>query len=179
MHLASLLESSSASLSSIVALKLTNQRSRPFKACLSQETCTSWKVYKDVLIFIRRFISNLAGRCQPFSRLMKKDVLFVMGWSMPQCFWRHKKVFIKSTYPGGACAWEAAHIVHCRSGKFSLSTFGTREWIPERMSTLLPQSNSHRRWVELLPNRKYVPRFGVRHPEAQALHACLHHPPGC
>ncbi|CAL2271126.1 unnamed protein product [Prunus armeniaca] len=29
------------------------------------------------LAFIRRFISNLAGRCQPFSRLMKKDVPFV------------------------------------------------------------------------------------------------------
>ncbi|KAM1237163.1 hypothetical protein ACFX2G_038935 [Malus domestica] len=28
------------------------------------------------LAFIRRFISNLAGRCQPFSRLMKKNVPF-------------------------------------------------------------------------------------------------------
>ncbi|KAM1269164.1 hypothetical protein ACFX2H_001348 [Malus domestica] len=33
--------SSSASLSSIVASKWINQRSRPFKACPSQETCTS------------------------------------------------------------------------------------------------------------------------------------------
>ncbi|KAM1999837.1 hypothetical protein ACFX16_007213 [Malus domestica] len=29
------------------------------------------------LAFIRRFIFNLAGHCQPFSRLMKKDVPFV------------------------------------------------------------------------------------------------------
>ncbi|CAL8989853.1 unnamed protein product [Prunus brigantina] len=29
------------------------------------------------LAYIRRFISNLSGRCQPFSRLMKKDVPFV------------------------------------------------------------------------------------------------------
>ncbi|KAL0361043.1 UNVERIFIED_CONTAM: Transposon Tf2-12 polyprotein [Sesamum radiatum] len=28
------------------------------------------------LAFIRRFISNLAGRCQPFNHLMKKDALF-------------------------------------------------------------------------------------------------------
>ena len=28
------------------------------------------------LAYIRRFISNLAGRCQPFNRLMKKDVHF-------------------------------------------------------------------------------------------------------
>ncbi|CAM8997432.1 unnamed protein product [Rhodiola kirilowii] len=29
------------------------------------------------LAYIRRFISNLAGRCQPFSHLMKKDAPFV------------------------------------------------------------------------------------------------------
>ena len=29
------------------------------------------------IAFIRRFISNLVGRCQPFNRLMKKDVPFV------------------------------------------------------------------------------------------------------
>ncbi|XP_074297817.1 putative mitochondrial protein AtMg00860 [Silene latifolia] len=28
------------------------------------------------LAYIRRFISNLGGRCQPFSHLMKKDALF-------------------------------------------------------------------------------------------------------
>ena len=29
------------------------------------------------LAFIRRFVSNLAGRCQLFNQLMKKDVPFV------------------------------------------------------------------------------------------------------
>ena len=29
------------------------------------------------LAFIRRFISSLAGRCQPFNQLTNKDVLFV------------------------------------------------------------------------------------------------------
>ena len=28
------------------------------------------------LAYIRQFISNLAGRCQPFNRLMKKDMHF-------------------------------------------------------------------------------------------------------
>ncbi|KAL0325151.1 UNVERIFIED_CONTAM: hypothetical protein Sradi_5084400, partial [Sesamum radiatum] len=28
------------------------------------------------LTYLRRFISNIAGGCQPFSHLMKKDVLF-------------------------------------------------------------------------------------------------------
>ena len=79
------------------------------------------------LAFIRRFISDLAGRCQLFSRLLKKDVSVCMGRSMPQRFRKHKKVFIKSTCPGGTCTREATHIVHCHSGKFSWSTLGTRE----------------------------------------------------
>ncbi|KAM2008684.1 hypothetical protein ACFX1R_004320 [Malus domestica] len=29
------------------------------------------------LVFIRCFISNLAGHCQPFSQLMKKETLFI------------------------------------------------------------------------------------------------------
>ncbi|XP_071912458.1 uncharacterized protein [Coffea arabica] len=36
------------------------------------------KSLQGKLAYIRRFISNLAGRCQPFSRLMKKGVPF--GW---------------------------------------------------------------------------------------------------
>ncbi|XP_012849590.1 PREDICTED: uncharacterized protein LOC105969382 [Erythranthe guttata] len=34
------------------------------------------KSLQGKLAYLRRFISNLAGRCQPFSRLMKKDVPF-------------------------------------------------------------------------------------------------------
>ena len=34
------------------------------------------KSLQGKLAYIRRFISNLAGRCQPFSRLMKKYVPF-------------------------------------------------------------------------------------------------------
>ncbi|KAL0300456.1 UNVERIFIED_CONTAM: hypothetical protein Sangu_3119800 [Sesamum angustifolium] len=33
-------------------------------------------IHEGKLAYLRRFISNLAGRCQPFSRLMKKDVPF-------------------------------------------------------------------------------------------------------
>ncbi|KAG9450328.1 hypothetical protein H6P81_010293 [Aristolochia fimbriata] len=32
--------------------------------------------FQDLLAYIRRFISNLAGRCQPFSRLLKKGTPF-------------------------------------------------------------------------------------------------------
>jgi len=34
------------------------------------------KSLQGKLAYIRRFISNLARRCQPFSRLMKKDIPF-------------------------------------------------------------------------------------------------------
>ncbi|KAK4383836.1 hypothetical protein Sango_3114700 [Sesamum angolense] len=34
------------------------------------------KSFQGKLAYLRRFISSLAGRCQPFSRLMKKDVPF-------------------------------------------------------------------------------------------------------
>ncbi|KAM1206144.1 hypothetical protein FF1_006824 [Malus domestica] len=43
------------------------------------------------LAFIRRFIFNLAGRCQPFSRLMKKDVLFVWDEACNNAFESIKK----------------------------------------------------------------------------------------
>ncbi|KAM1159187.1 hypothetical protein ACFX19_032962 [Malus domestica] len=43
------------------------------------------------LAFIRRFISNLAGRCQPFSRLMKKDVPFIWDEACHNAFESIKK----------------------------------------------------------------------------------------
>ncbi|KAM1268006.1 hypothetical protein ACFX2I_000363 [Malus domestica] len=43
------------------------------------------------LAFIRRFISNLAGRCQSFSRLMKKDVPFVWDKACNNAFESIKK----------------------------------------------------------------------------------------
>lgn len=35
------------------------------------------KGLQGCLTYIRGFISNLSSRCQPFSKLMKKDVIFV------------------------------------------------------------------------------------------------------
>ena len=34
------------------------------------------RILQGKLAYIQRFISNLVGRCQPFIRLMKKDVHF-------------------------------------------------------------------------------------------------------
>ncbi|PKU73663.1 hypothetical protein MA16_Dca009970 [Dendrobium catenatum] len=38
------------------------------------------------LAYIRRFISNLSGRCQPFSRLMKKDTPFIWDDACQEAF---------------------------------------------------------------------------------------------
>ena len=43
------------------------------------------------LAYIRRFISNLAGRCQPFNRLMKKDVHFEWDGACSNAFERIKR----------------------------------------------------------------------------------------
>ncbi|KAM1594417.1 hypothetical protein ACFX10_000832 [Malus domestica] len=43
------------------------------------------------LAFIRRFISNVAGRCQPFSQLMKKDVPFIWDKACNNAFESIKK----------------------------------------------------------------------------------------
>ncbi|KAM1674510.1 hypothetical protein ACFX2K_040569 [Malus domestica] len=53
------------------------------------------------LAFIRRFISNLAGRCQPFSRLMKKDVSFVWDKACNNDFESIKK-YLSSPHVLGA-----------------------------------------------------------------------------
>ena len=36
------------------------------------------KGLQGLLAYIQRFISNLSGRCQPFTKLMKKGVSFVL-----------------------------------------------------------------------------------------------------
>ncbi|KAM2964827.1 hypothetical protein FF2_022572 [Malus domestica] len=46
---------------------------------------------QERLAFIRRFIFNLAGRCQPFSGLMKKDVPFVWNEACHNAFESIKK----------------------------------------------------------------------------------------
>ncbi|GAA0170895.1 hypothetical protein LIER_25057 [Lithospermum erythrorhizon] len=47
------------------------------------------KSLKGNLTYLRRFISNLAGKCQPFSKLIKKDTMF--RWDA-ECFAAFQKV---------------------------------------------------------------------------------------
>ncbi|KAM2766879.1 hypothetical protein COP1_022738 [Malus domestica] len=54
------------------------------------------KCLQGRLAFIRRFISKLAGRCQPFSRFMKKDVSFVWDEACHNAFESIKKYLLSS-----------------------------------------------------------------------------------
>jgi len=47
------------------------------------------------LAYIRRFISNLAGRCHPFSRLLKKDTPFVWDQACQNAFESVKSYLLK------------------------------------------------------------------------------------
>ena len=46
------------------------------------------------LAYIRRFISNLAGRCQPFQRLMRKDTVFEWDQACQNAFDSIKKYLL-------------------------------------------------------------------------------------
>jgi len=47
------------------------------------------------LAYIRRFITNLSGRCQPFSQLLKKGVSFVWDKACQEAFEDIKEYFTK------------------------------------------------------------------------------------
>ena len=54
------------------------------------------------LAYIRRFISNLAGRCQPFNRLMKKDVHFEWDEACSNAFERIKRYLLNPPVLGAS-----------------------------------------------------------------------------
>ena len=50
---------------------------------------------KGRLAYIRRFIANLSGRCQPFTRLMKKAASFVWDQACQEAYEEIKRYLIK------------------------------------------------------------------------------------
>ncbi|XP_070055088.1 uncharacterized protein [Nicotiana tomentosiformis] len=54
------------------------------------------KSLQGKLAYLRRFISNLVGRCQPFSRLMKKGVPFKLDQACSNAFESIKSYFMKT-----------------------------------------------------------------------------------
>jgi len=52
------------------------------------------KSLQGKLAYIRRFISNLTGRCQPFTHLMKKDMSFYWDEACTNAFNKIKKYLL-------------------------------------------------------------------------------------
>ncbi|XP_020266132.1 uncharacterized protein LOC109841584 [Asparagus officinalis] len=51
------------------------------------------------LAYIRRFILNLSGRCQPFTKLMKKGVLFIWDGDCQKVFEEIKRYITQLPVP--------------------------------------------------------------------------------
>ena len=71
------------------------------------------------LAYIRRFISNLSGRCQPFTKLMKKGVSFIWDDACQQAFEEIKRYL---THPPilTASVSEKSFLIYVRSMDHSL-----------------------------------------------------------
>ncbi|KAL0453899.1 UNVERIFIED_CONTAM: hypothetical protein Slati_1368000 [Sesamum latifolium] len=67
------------------------------------------------LAYLRRFISNLAGRCQPFSRLMKKDVPFEWDEACDKAFKSIKSYLMKASRLGCTCTPTPFNSLRCCS----------------------------------------------------------------
>ena len=52
---------------------------------------------QERLAYIQRFISNLSGRCQPFTKLMKKGVSFIWDDACQQAFEEIKRYLTQPT----------------------------------------------------------------------------------
>ncbi|KAM1193040.1 hypothetical protein ACFX2G_013568 [Malus domestica] len=72
-------------------IKVDQSKIKAIQSMLEPRNLHELKSLQGWLAFIRRFISNLVGRCQPFSRLMKKDVLFVWDKACNNAFESIKK----------------------------------------------------------------------------------------
>ena len=61
---------------------------------------------------IRRFISNLAMRCEPFNHLLRKGVKFEWGPECQQSFDRIKKYLLNPLYPEAARIGKTPFVIH-------------------------------------------------------------------
>ena len=78
------------------------------------------------LAFIRRFISNLAGQCQLFNRLMKKDVPFVWDEACHNAFESIKRYLANPLILGALMAGKPL-ILYIVAQECSLGTLLAKE----------------------------------------------------
>jgi hypothetical protein len=76
------------------------------------------KSLQGKLAYIRRFISNLAGRCQPFTHLMKKDTSFYWDEACTNAFNKIKKILVESACPSSTGTGTPTYPLYCSTNTF-------------------------------------------------------------
>ncbi|KAA0043273.1 uncharacterized protein E5676_scaffold129G00450 [Cucumis melo var. makuwa] len=71
-------------------------RTNPLKEDAKLKNLHELRPLQGRLTYIRRFISNLMGQCQPFQRLMRKDAVFDWDQSCQNAFDSIKKYLLNS-----------------------------------------------------------------------------------
>ena len=61
---------------------------------------------------IRRFISNLAMRCEPFNHLLRKGIKFEWGPECQQSFNQNQEVSSQSSHPEAARIGKTSSVTH-------------------------------------------------------------------
>ncbi|KAL0287782.1 UNVERIFIED_CONTAM: Transposon Tf2-12 polyprotein [Sesamum calycinum] len=84
------------------------------------------KSLQGKLAYLRRFISNLAGQCQPFSRIMKKGVSFEWDEACHNAF-RSIKSYLMKPVLVAPVPRTPTNPLHSCSRIFSWSSIGTRK----------------------------------------------------
>ncbi|XP_070022327.1 uncharacterized protein [Nicotiana sylvestris] len=75
------------------------------------------------LAYLRRFISNIAGRCQPFSRLMKKGVPFKWDQACSNAFESIKSYLMKPPILAAPIPRKSFDTIHCGTRKVNSIKF--------------------------------------------------------
>ena len=127
------------------------------------------------LAYIRRFISNLAGWCQPFHRLMKKDVHFEWDEACSNAFACIKRYLLNSPVLGAPIPRKPL-VLYIAAQENSRCSYGVRKWKGERKSPLLSKLNSQWGWIKLFSYWKDVSCSFLCHRQTGALHVSIYSP---
>ena len=96
------------------------------------------KSLQGKLAYIRRFIPNLVGRCQPFTHLMKKDMSFYWDDACTNAFNKIKKILVESVCPSSTGTGTPTYPPYCSSNTFGGGVVGATKWWRQGKCSLLP-----------------------------------------
>uniref|UniRef100_A0A2N9HVR6 Uncharacterized protein n=1 Tax=Fagus sylvatica TaxID=28930 RepID=A0A2N9HVR6_FAGSY len=131
------------------------------------------------LAYIRRFISNLAGRCQPFSRLMKKDTNFEWDEACKNAFESIKKYLLNPPVLGVPIPGKPL-ILYIAAQEQSLGALlAQKNEVEKEKALYYLQSKANWSRIEIFPHRENVSCTLLFHSQIEALHASTHNTFSC